>query len=439
MKKIYIHTIGCALNRAESLRMAGILRSEGYEIVNSPEDADLVIINTCTVKTPAENKTYRLLRKLSGKKIILTGCLVEHRKDLIDSIFKDYSIVGLYSIDKISEAVRKTLAGERVVIYELKKLDKSQFPSLDEYPIRIIPAQEGCLWNCKYCATKLARRVLNSIPPRRVYEEIEDAVRKGLRIIYLTGTDMAAYGKDIGITLADLLRGIRNIPGLYFVRVGMANPGILNEYLQDLLEAYEDPRIFKFFHIPVQSGSNKVLKDMGRRYTVEEFLEIVEVIRRKFPEASIATDIIAGYPTETEEDFEKTLNLIRKVKFDVVNISRFWPRPLTEAAKLKQLPSHIVKARSKRVAELFNETAKERNRIWLGWKGWIIIESKGRIPGSWIGRNYAYKQVIVKSDEDLLGKFVRVKINEVTAVDLRGEIIEIEDEINIEEWERSGE
>jgi len=416
--KFHIITIGCILNRSESQRMRYLLEKEGYEYVENPDEADILIINTCTVKTPSENKTYRLLREYKDKKIILTGCLVQHQPEK----FENYTLVGIYEIDKIVNAVKSLINGKIVKYLEVKNINKLNIPSIDKYPIKIIPIQEGCLWNCAYCATKLARRLLQSFPPRDVYSEIQDAVEKGLNIIYFTGTDLAAYGIDLGIDLADLLYGIRELEGDFYIRVGMANPGIINKFIDRLLDAYNHPRILKFFHIPVQSGSNKVLRSMRRGYTIEEFYELVEKIRKKYYEASIATDIIVGYPTEDEEDFKKTLELIEEVKFDVINLSKFWPRPKTPAFSIKPLKGEIVKNRSRTVKKLFDITARERNKIWLGWEGYCIVEDKGK-GNSWICRNYAYKQIIVKSNENLLGKILKVKIEEITAVDLRAKVI----------------
>jgi len=425
-----IITFGCTLNRSESLRMRYLLEKAGYEFVSNPEEADIVIVNTCTVKTLSENKAYRVIRMLSGKKIVVTGCLVQHQPEK----FKDYTILGTYEIDRIVEAVNCAIQNKTCKFLEVKRINKLKIPSKDEYPIKIIPIQEGCLWNCSYCATKLARSLMQSFPPRDIYNELKDAIKKDLRIVYFTGTDLAVYGFDIGTNLAELLKGVKDINGLFFIRVGMANPGILNKFVDDLLAAYKDPRIFKFFHIPVQTGSNKVLKDMKRLYTVEEFLDLVKKIRKKYPQASISTDIIVGYPTETDEDFEKTIELLETGLFDVVNISRFWPRPKTEAERLKQLPSDLIKRRSKRVSEVFKEVTREKNQEWSDWTGWAIVESKGK-GNSWIGRNFAYKQVIIKSSENLLGKFVKVKITECTHLDIRGEILNVKEKIELEEWE----
>jgi len=417
--KFHIITIGCILNRSESQRMRYLLEREGYEYVENLDEADILIINTCTVKTPSENKTYRLLRDYKDKKIILTGCLVQHQPEK----FENYPLVGIYEIDRIVDAVKNLLNGKIVKYLEVKRISKLAIPCVDEYPIKIIPIQEGCLWNCTYCATKLARKLLQSFPPRDIYLEIQDAVKKNLRIIYFTGTDLAVYGVDLGIDLADLLYGVRELEGDFYIRVGMANPGIINKFIDKLLDSYDHPKIFKFFHIPVQSGSNDVLRSMRRGYTIEEFYELVEKIRKRYYEASIATDIIVGYPIETEEDFKKTLEMIEEIKFDVINLSKFWPRPKTPAFYIKPLKGEIVKNRSRTVKKLFDITARERNKIWIGWEGYCIVESKGK-DNSWICRNYAYKQIIVKSDENLLGKILKVKVEEVTPVDLRAKIID---------------
>ncbi|MFH7902852.1 MAG: tRNA (N(6)-L-threonylcarbamoyladenosine(37)-C(2))-methylthiotransferase [Candidatus Aenigmatarchaeota archaeon] len=418
--KFYIITIGCTLNKSESQRMRYLLEKEGFKYVENPKEAEIIIINTCTVKTPSENKTYRFLREFRDKKIILTGCLVQHQPEK----FKEYSTVGIYEIEKIVDAVKRTINNEIVKYLEIKKVNKLEIPSIDEYPIKIVPIQEGCLWKCKYCATKLARCLTFSYPPEIIFNEIFDALKKGLKIIYFTGTDLAIYGFDLGINLADLLFRIREIDGDFYIRVGMANPGILNGFLSKLLEAYNHNKIFKFFHIPVQSASNKVLESMGRLYKIEDFYEIVEKIRKKYFEASISTDIIVGYPTETEEDFRLTCQMIEEIKFDVINLSKFWPRPKTEAYKMKYLKGEIVKNRSRIIKNLFNKTALERNKIWRGWEGYCIVESKGK-GESWICRNYSYKQIIVKTSENILGKIIKVKVSDITPIDLRADIIDI--------------
>jgi len=423
--KFSIITLGCTLNKAEGEIMKNILIKKGYQYTENPDESEILIINTCTVKGPTESKTIKLINKYKDKKLILAGCLVQHQPEL----FKGYPLIGLDHIDEVDKVLEDYLNGKIDVLIDRKNINKLLLPSVDQYPIKTIILQEGCLWNCLYCATKLARGNAKSYPPEYIYKEVRDAKLKGLKIIYFTGTDLATYGYDLNIDLADLLFGLKDIKGEYYVRVGMANPGILNKFVDKLLDSYDNENIFKFFHIPVQSGSNNVLKTMGRGYTIEDFYELIEKIRKRYYEGTIATDIIVGYPTETEEDFKKTLEMVENVGFDIINISKYWPRPKTLSSKLyKQLPGRIVKERSRKLKIMFNRYAYERNKEWINWEGYAIVESKGKYENTWIARNYAYKQIIVKSDKNILGKTIKVKINNITPIDLRGELLEIKEE-----------
>jgi MiaB/RimO family radical SAM methylthiotransferase len=422
--KFSVITLGCTLNKAEGEIMKNILIKKGYQYTENPDESEILIINTCTVKGPTESKAIKLVNKYKDKKLILAGCLVQHQPEL----FNGYPLIGLDHIDEVDKVLEDYLNGKIDVLIDRKNI-KKLLPSVDQYPIKIIILQEGCLWNCLYCATKLARGNAKSYPPEYIYKELRDAKLNGLKIIYFTGTDLATYGYDLNIDLADLLFGLKDIKGEYYIRVGMANPGILNKFIDKLLDSYDNENIFKFFHIPVQSGSNNVLKTMGRGYSIEDFYELIEKIRKRYYEGTIATDIIVGYPTETEEDFRKTLELVENVKFDIINISKYWPRPKTLSYKLyKQLPGHIVKERSRKLKIIFNKYSYERNKQWLNWEGYAIVESKGKYKNTWIARNYAYKQIIVKSDKNILGKTIKVKINNVTPIDLRGELLEIKEE-----------
>jgi len=423
--KFSVITLGCTLNKAEGDIMKNILIKKGYKYTENPDESEILIINTCTVKGPTESKSIKLVNKYKDKKLILAGCLVQHQPEL----FKGYPLIGLDHIDEVDKVLEDYLNGKIDVLIDRKNINKLILPSVDQYPTKTIILQEGCLWNCLYCATKLARGNAKSHPQEYIYKEVRDAKLNGLKIIYFTGTDLATYGYDLNIDLADLLFGLKDIKGEYYIRVGMANPGILNKFIDKLLESYDNENIFKFFHIPVQSGSNNVLKTMGRGYSIEDFYELVEKIRKRYYEGTIATDIIVGYPTETEEDFRKTLELVENIKFDIINISKYWPRPKTLSSRLyKQLPGRIVKERSRKLKIIFDRYAYERNKEWINWEGYAIVESKGKYENTWIARNYAYKQIIVKSDRNILGKTIKVKINNITSVDLRGELLEIKEE-----------
>jgi len=254
--------------------------------------------------------------------------------------------------------------------------------------------------------------MLKSYMPSSIIERIKEDVKNGFKEFWITSQDNACYGFDIGTNLAELLSAIVKIEGKFFVRVGMMNPVHLirrRELLEKLVQVFKNEKIFKFVHLPVQSGSNKVLRDMNRGHTIEEFLEVVDFFKKEIPEITIETDIIVGYPTETEEDFEKTINLLKTLEPDVVNISRFFPRPKTPAEKLKQLPIEVVNERSRRVHELVREVTLKRNKRYLGKSLEVFVDEIGK-DNSYIGRTMNYKPVVIKTDEDILGKVVRVEI-----------------------------
>jgi MiaB/RimO family radical SAM methylthiotransferase len=259
-------------------------------------------------------------------------------------------------------------------------------------------------------------------------------VRDGCKEIWLTSTDNGCYGKDIGSDLVQLLRSCCNEAGTYKVRIGMMNPMYLPSMLDELLKLYADnEKIFKFLHIPVQSGSDTILRKMKRGHTARIYRDIVEAFRSKIPEVTIATDIIVGFPSETNEDFEKTLNLIKETEPDIVNSSKYSARPKTPASELRQLNSQIIKERTRKLHFLIEQVSRKRNSIWDGWKGDLIIDHVDN--KSIEGRNYAYKSVLVCSaglhqcsltpqGNSLLGSKVKVRIVGYSNNSLKGILID---------------
>jgi MiaB/RimO family radical SAM methylthiotransferase len=228
--------------------------------------------------------------------------------------------------------------------------------------------------------------------------------------IWLTSQDTACYGKDIAVNLVGLLNEVCETEEKFFVRVGMMTPNHALSLLDDLVDAYMNEKIFKFLHLPVQSGDDRVLRLMNRLYSVEDFKKVVRTFRKRFPKMTIATDVICGFPGENRGAFEHTLQLIDEVQPDILNVSKFFPRPRTPAAEMRQLPPQEVKERSRKVAELARKVSLERNQGWLGWEGEIVIDEEGKRPTSWIGRNFAYRPIVVRSDEILHGRFVDVRV-----------------------------
>jgi MiaB-like tRNA modifying enzyme len=250
---------------------------------------------------------------------------------------------------------------------------------------------------------------------------VRQAIKNGCKELWVTSQDNGCYGRDIGANLPQLLNEIVKIKEKFFVRVGMMNPLHVKPILDDLINAYKNQKIFKFLHLPVESGSDKILKDMRRGYRVKDFKEIVEKFRRELIQLTLSTDIIVGYPTEKEADFQKTLNLIKEIKPDIVNISKFGPRTKTEAAKLKQLSPKIVKERSKKLFEIVRGISMKNNKKWLGWEGEVLVDEIGK-ENSYMARNFAYKPIVIKNKEEILGNFVKVKIIETKSNYLVGEM-----------------
>ena len=420
MKKICILTYGCAANFADSEIMAGLLKEKGFEIVNNPKKCDLIILNTCIVKTPTENRMIHKIKELTklGKPLIVAGCMPVVEKNIIEKINPKASLIGPYSIEKVVFAVEKTLKGKKIVLVEEKKLVKTCFPRLRKNPvIHILTISQGCLSNCSYCVVKFARGNLKSYTLEEIVKEAREAIKNGCKEIWITSQDNACYGKDIKTDLSELLNEICKIEGKFFVRVGMMNPFHLKPILSKIIKTYKNPKIFKFLHLPVQSGSNRILKLMKRGYKVKDFLSIVKKFRKEIPELTLSTDIIVGFPTESEKDFEKTLKLIEKVKPDIVNISKFGKRPKTKAGEMEQIDRKTINKRSKIISELVRKISFESNKKWIGWNGEVLIDE---IKNFSEGRNFAYKPILIK-EKLKLGSFVNVKIVQVRTNYLLGE------------------
>jgi len=288
--------------------------------------------------------------------------------------------------------------------------------------IGIIAISEGCLGDCAYCCVRFARGKLYSFPLDEIVKKVKEAISEGIREIWLTSQDSGAYGMDSNTNLAELLNECSRIPRKFMIRVGMMNPNHALRILPELIESFKSEKIFNFLHLPVQSGDNNVLKRMNRRYTVEEFKKTVEAFRKEIPDLTLSTDIICGFPGEDPEAFKNTINLLKEVKPDIVNVSRFFPRPGTPAEKMEQLDVKLIKSRSRRLSEIAKSISLERNKRWLGWEGEILIDEKGK-GYSWIGRNFSYKPIVVKSRENLIGRFLRVKVVKAFATYLEAEII----------------
>jgi len=429
--RYYIETYGCSLAEFDTSVMEYMLEREGFERAHSIGDADYVIVNTCAVRLDTEQRIAERLQEIRSMypnvKLVVAGCLVKARPGLVARVAPGASMISPQNVHRVVEAIRALESGSRLVALDGVR-DTSFIPLKPTGVTATIMVQEGCLGDCSFCITKIARRQVKSYPPRLVVEAVEKLVGMGVVEIRLTGLDTAVYGVDLPgrPSIADLINMVLDrVEGDYRLRIGMMTPEMAMEIVDDLLEAYRDERVYKYFHIPVQSGDDRVLRLMNRGYTVDEYRWLHSKIKTRYPEAMIATDIIVGHPGEDEEAFENTVKLVRELKFEKVHIAQYTIRPHTRAAAMKQVPDPVKKARSSRLARVAEEIGYQVMSRYKGEVVEAIVVEWGFREGSLVGRLNNYTPVVVTGNGDLLGSKVRVRVKDNTFFDLRGDILEV--------------
>jgi threonylcarbamoyladenosine tRNA methylthiotransferase CDKAL1 len=425
-KQVFIKNFGCASNTADGEILAGCLKQAGYTLTPNESRADLLIYNTCAVKGPTENRIINEMKNApKNKKIVVAGCLPRISFERMQREVKFDGAVGPAVGNEIVKVVKRVFAGETVVNLGAVEKPLLSLPRQTTNPvISIIPISYGCLGSCSYCCVVHARGRLQSYSINEITERIKRDYTLGAKEFWITSQDTASYGRDVHTDLAELLVSIDSLEDDFQVRVGMMTPNLVTDMQNRLIWAYENKKIFKFLHLPIQSGDDTVLQYMRRFYTVAEFCGIVDAFKMTYPEITLATDVIVGFPGETEEAFQNTLVLLDKIKPDVVNVSKFFARPRTLAWDLKEglVDREEIKRRSTVAAELAKRLSAERNQRWMGWCGDVIIDEKGKVEGSWIGRNFAYKPIVIKSADDLLGKKIQVQVVEALGTYLKAEV-----------------
>ncbi len=427
VKQFYIETYGCSLNMADSDLIIGRLNQLGFKHVEEQDEADVIILNSCGVKEPTEDRIISRLEDLSHQNlpVIIAGCLPRISLDRILAAIPNFAaILGPQSLVTLGVMVEQVLEGKR----GLQHLDSDSGSKMRFYEspassvICTIPICEGCLGNCAYCAVRFARSDVKSYSIQELVDVATRCVHNGFKEIRLTAQDVGAFGYDSGESLIELLTRLSSIPGNHRYRVGMANPNLLLDKLDAYLQAFASPRFFEFFHIPLQSGSNDVLRKMNRKYTVDEWRHVVHSIQAKIPKATIATDIIVGFPGETDEDFRKTLRVLKEIKPAVINVSKYGDRPGTVASRSKdKVHTGTKKERSRDLTKLVTEIISESNRSWIGWSGPVIITGNAR-GGQVQGRNPSYKSILINGDVEV-GSVVDISIIDAKKTHLIGTIL----------------
>jgi MiaB/RimO family radical SAM methylthiotransferase len=370
-RKVLIETYGCRYNFGDTAKLAEILRRNGCSIVDTSESADAIVINTCTVVGPTERRMLRRLAQFRDRDLYVTGCMAKIQQEAIFAVCSPTLIIP----DEIYSAFQNTapVGGDDVGIIQIAC---------------------GCPGECSYCIARLARGPLKSFGIESILAQIRSFEAAGIPEIQLTAQDVSAWGLDTGQSLPELLSEISALPGRFRVRVGMMNPATITNRIDELADAFTLNHIFGFVHIPVQSGSDSVLRRMKRGYTVEEFEEIVAAFRKISPTITVATDLIVGFPGETDEDFSQSLDLIGRVRPNKANITRYSSRPFTGAAAEKDFPDWVKKDRSRILHRYAEQIYRLNNESWLGSRVPFIVTEKVR-DGSVLCRSPEYQGIVI--------------------------------------------
>lgn len=436
-KKVFIRTFGCQMNERDSIRVIGMLK--GVVPTDSPVEADIILINTCAVREKPEHKVYsevgkylKLKEHRKDIKIGVIGCVAQLRgSELLKRVKVDF-VVGPGALHKIPNIIRRVFNGEVVVDTPLESNLEDRF--LSPIPESIfngsqvkayVTIQEGCNQFCTFCVVPMTRGRELTRPSADVINEIKELVARGVKEVTLVGQNVNGYGWNTPgeMSFPSLLRAINKIDGLLRIRFTTSNPRYMTD---DLIEAMlECEKVCEHIHLPVQSGSNKILKMMARRYTVDEYLKIVEKIRRAIPSCAITTDIIVGFPGETDEDFEKTVELIKTVRFDDIFSFKFSPRSGTAASRMQnQIPEDVRAERLKIVQSIQDEITKDIMQGYVGRVEEVLVEGPAERNGhrESTGRTRTNK-VVNFEGKPKLGELVKIKITCAYRNSLRGEIV----------------
>lgn len=382
--KVYFESYGCTLNKSESGLYVNKLLSEGNTLVRRPEEADISVIGTCVVIKSTEDRMTKRIGELSREsRVRVIGC--------------------------ISSVTGKVLEDENIEVLAPKDFRSFYTGQLDDIEIKEpsifdgIPINQGCTGSCNYCISHVARGKLVSRPIGKIVSQIRMQLERGIREVRISSLDTAAYGKDIGTSLPDLVEAISSSEGDFMLRVGMMEPRNTLSVKDRLMESYSSGKVFKFMHLPVQSGDNRVLESMNREYSREDFEEIVSAFRNAYPDSMLSTDIIAGYHGDDEESFEKTVSLIEKTRPEIINITRFSPRPYTPDYNVKTPPSNDTKRWTKEYARIHEEITRDKFSKETGKVKTVLVNEKGK-NGTVVGRDLAYRPVVIPGDFPVYSK-----------------------------------
>lgn len=439
-RRYHITTFGCQMNKADSERMAGILEEIGYEWAEEPDQADLILYNTCTIRDNAEQKVYSYLGRQAKRKqeqpdltLVVAGCVAQQEGEkLLRRVPELDLVMGPQHANRLRDLLEEVLNGGQVVATEaVHILEDITKPRRDSAVTAWVNVIYGCNERCTYCVVPNVRGVEQSRPPEAIRAEMEELGRQGYKEVTLLGQNIDAYGRDLpGVTaegrhqhtLTDLLYYVHDVPGVERIRFATSHPRYFTERL--IRACAELPKVCEHFHIPFQSGDNDILKAMARGYTQERYRRIIDQIRSYMPDAAISADAIVGFPGETEAQFESTLKLVEEIGFDQLNTAAYSPRPGTPAALWDNQLSEAVKSdRLQRLNHLVSIKATERSQRYLGRIEEVLVEEQNtKEPTQVMGRTRGNRLTFFPGDlATLKGQVVKVKITDIRAFSLTGE------------------
>lgn len=436
-EKYHIVTYGCQMNVHESEKIAGILRKMGYEDTAEKEDADIIVFNTCCIRENAENHAFGnigALKKLKKQKphllIAVGGCMTqeEGKTEILRKKFPFIDIMfGTLNLEDLGELIlRKKQQKKKVIEIREKEGDIVEFDDAyrTSYPNAWVNIMYGCNNFCSYCIVPYVRGRERSRKPENIINEVKKLVAEGYKEITLLGQNVNSYGTDgsTGMTFAELLDSVASIEGKFRVRFMTSHPKDFNEDVVKVMQKH--PKICRLVHLPVQSGSNDVLRRMNRRYTREKYLEEVRMLREYLPEAELTTDIIVGFPRETEADYRDTEDLVKEVDFASAFTFVYSPRQGTKAATMEdQIPEEVQKERIMRLVELVNSLTRKKSEKYVGKTVEILCEDYDGKKGLYLGRDEFGRMGYFESDKNVVGEFVSLKVTRANGISLFGEIV----------------
>ena len=429
MNKVAFHTLGCKVNQYETEAMEKMFEDKGYAIVREDEVADVYVINTCTVTNLSDRKSRQFIRrvkKINDDSIVaVVGCYSQVASEEVESIEGVDVIIGTSDRNRIVELCEKAKAEEEQIniVRSIKTYDEFEEINVDDIKSMTrayIKIQDGCNQFCSYCIIPYARGPIRSRHTYDIIEETEKLEQAGFKEIILTGIHVASYGKDLGdIRLDSVIKEIAKVEGIERIRLSSVEPNLITEEFMKVL--VDSHKVCDHFHLSLQSGSDEILKKMNRRYTTTEYREKVELIRKYMPNAGITTDIIVGFPGETEENFEETLGFVKDIEFSRIHVFKYSPRKGTPASKFEnQVHGSLKSQRSERLIELGDELIRKFNSRFMGSTMDVLFEEINN--GYYEGYTTNYIRVKATSDKDIIGQLVNVDIIDGEGEYLRGSI-----------------